>query len=392
MAFNLGALAGGLSEGLESGANINNKNLAAGLSKDQLMQLRAQHAGQQAFMNTLIPGATPTPNPEISGIDNMKMPAMSQMPVIGDIGRAAGIWAQPPEPAGGMPMPGRNPMGTGGGAAPSPAPQPMPQQQPGIAVRQEGNQPPIESHPGMMANMSPQAIAAAIDKANPGLRQRDPAAFAHAVEFGMQQVAAITQQGQQSQLNQAQVGHLNAQSEMERAHGQYYGGRAQVAAQGNKFLLEAYKQNEATLRNLQSQKSRIASAFDIRPPEKKQMLDGLTQQIQQLEQKRESMAAQMRGDQPTQSQPQAGQGAQTDPDMIQRYKDAKAYDKASGIISNNLKIGDHTKLYDIVKRMGAAGVPNEVIKEMVNEAAMAAGMSEEDAVKMLLKGKQAAGG
>jgi hypothetical protein len=317
-----GSFAGGVSSGLESGSQINQRNAGTAMSKEQLAQIIAQNAGAQAYIKSLYPGSMAVPpnvQPSAQGIDNQSMPAMSQMPVIGPaiqgLQNLFGGGSQPPQGGGNMPM--RNPMFSGGidggggmpqGSPPMGAIQPPQQPQPGMAMptgQVQGGQPieraqaqPAPPQPQGMP-VTPQALAIAIDRANPGLRQSNPRAFAQAVQIGMQQMAQM--QGQQSEIafKQAQAQELGARGEMETAHGQYYGDRARVAAQGNKALTTMYTQNEAAIRHLEAQKTKLRTAFDLKPAEKKMYVAETDRQLQGYYARRDELVKQMRGESST---------------------------------------------------------------------------------------------
>ena len=203
-----------------------------------------------------------------------------------------------------MPMPDRNPM-MGGGMPPQ-------QPQPGMAMptgQMQGDQPieraqaqpvPPQGQGGGMP-VTLQALATTIDRANPGLRQSNPRAFAQAVQIGMQQLQAMQGQQQETALNQAKIQELESQAEMQRAHGQYYGGKAKTAAVADKALNTMYTQNEAAIRHLETQKTKILTAFDISKAEKKMLSSELDRQLEGYKARRDMLVKQMKGESTTET-------------------------------------------------------------------------------------------
>jgi len=311
-----GSFAGGLSSGMDRGiTNVGN------LQRDRMLRLqleqqKAQQQGQQAYMNTLFPGSQSVPQP--SGI---QLPHLAQLPVIGPMGEAAGLWKQPPEmqpstmgmqaPQGMSVGPGTPPVPGGGMPAPQmnpafhsmPGAQPMPQQpQQGMvppAVRQEQGQT-VESVPGFTSGMQVQQIAAAIDKANPGLRQNNPQAFVAAVQYAQQQVAELTQQHTEQAYKGAQAEELGARAEMERQHGSYWADRAQTAGIANKALIEQFKRNDIAITSLENQKTRLASSFTTDPKGVASRKLEIDQKLKALYAKQDKLTKQLQGEATTQ--------------------------------------------------------------------------------------------
>lgn len=247
MGFNLGAFAGGAASGIESGVSLNDQIQARKLREAQLNAFNNANLGQQAWTNAQIPGMTPVPQGANQG---GIIPILQQLPLVGQLGRELGIWgptpaaAQPPMPAfqGGAPtggMPAGQPS-----AAPQASPAPAASAQPPSAV------------PGMGQNAAPsmQAVAQAVDAANPGLRQSNPAAFSEAVKLGykyaQEQAAAaldtrfkeaqITGMGSENKLREAQAANLPVQSDLTRA--QIRNQEAEISLKG-----EELKQKPAEL-------------------------------------------------------------------------------------------------------------------------------------------------
>lgn len=252
MGFNFGALAGGMAEGIESGVNLRDQILARQLKQAQLNAFNNNNLGQQAWTNAQIPGMTPMPqgaNPGGGGV----IPILQQLPLVGQLGQELGLWgptpaaAQPP-----MPSPqGSAPMGGMPRGQPSPAPQP----QAGSAPAQAPSQPVGQNAASTTSTGAPsiQDVAMAVDKANPGLRQSNPAAFSEAVKLGFkyaQEQAAtaldtrykesqIAGMGSENKLREAQAANLPVQSDLTRA--QIENQRAETDVKKGELLLQPQK-------------------------------------------------------------------------------------------------------------------------------------------------------
>jgi hypothetical protein len=186
MGFNLGALAGGAAEGIESGVSLNDQIQQRRLREAQLNAFNDQNLAQQAFTNSQIPGIS-------VGQPQQPQPLISQMPVIGPLGRSFGLWGAPPPPA----------------SQPSPVPQQGGMMPPGQPAMPQANAAPgpagPASQPSPQGVDNPQAIAQAIDMANPGLRQSNPAAFSQAVRLGVEYAQNQKMQGMDIRLKEAQI-------------------------------------------------------------------------------------------------------------------------------------------------------------------------------------------
>jgi hypothetical protein len=308
----LGGIGQGYSQELKNTGTINQNEMA----RLQYQNQKAQQLGQQAYMNTLFPGSQSVPQP-----NGMQLPHLAQLPIIGPMGEAAGLWKQPPEmqpsTMGAQPQPGASvspgtpPVPGGGMPAPQmnpafhsmPGAQPVPQQpQQGMvppAVRQEQGQR-VESVPGFTSGMQVQQIAAAIDKANPGLRQSNPQAFAAAVQYAQQQVAELTQQHTEQAYKGAQTEELGARAEMERQHGSYWADRAQTAGVANKSLIEQFKRNDIAITSLENQKTRLAASFTTDPKGVAARKLEIEQKLKALYAKQDKLTKQLQGETTTQ--------------------------------------------------------------------------------------------
>lgn len=195
MGFNFGAFAGGMANGIESGVQVSDQMQQRALREAQLKALTSGQLGEQAYVQSLMPGGTPMPQgANQQGI----VPMLSKLPVVGAIGRELGLWGempqvnQAPQPYG-QTSPGPQPGQGGGQQAMSGQPQP----QASSAPTSQAPQPQAPAGQPSGQGFSPQEIATAIDKANPGLRVSNPAAFAQAVQIGISRAAEM----QKSQLN-----------------------------------------------------------------------------------------------------------------------------------------------------------------------------------------------
>lgn len=238
MGFNFGALAGGAAKGIESGTNIADQIQQRRLREAQLNLFNANNLGQQAFTNSLIPGSAPMPQGANPGGGTMD--TLSRLPLVGQIGRELGLWGDVPggqgaPQAGGMsaPQPGMPPAGQPSGMAPQPSsPSPSPAGQPQPAG-------------GDITN----TVAQAIDRANPGLRMSNPAAFSAAVMMGVEHAksqqaamldtdykrAQITGMGSENELRQAQAKNIPVQTDLTRA--QIDNQKAETAIRGEELKI-----------------------------------------------------------------------------------------------------------------------------------------------------------
>lgn len=208
MGFNFGAFAGGAARGIESGSNLADQMQMRKLRQAQMNAFDASNLGKQAFTNSMIPGMTPMP--QGAGATGV-MSTLERLPLVGQIGRELGLWGdvpggapagQPAPPTGGMQM-------AGGMPAPMASPPPGgPAPQPAASMGNPAGQP--QNSPSDIM----QIVAAAIDRANPGLRQSNPAAFSAAVMLGVEHA----QKQQESQLNtdykRAQIAGIGSENKM----------------------------------------------------------------------------------------------------------------------------------------------------------------------------------
>lgn len=213
MGFNFGAFAGGAADGIESGSKLADERRTRALRDAQLGAFNAGQQGQQAWVNSMIPGAQPMP--QGAGGQGGVVPILSNMPIIGQLGRELGLWGDVPQQPGSQPMPQMAAAGQAG----QPQGGGMPQQ-PSYGAPQ-ASQPPAQApspspipagQPAAPSPTSAQAIAAAIDKANPGLRASNPAAFAQAVQMGIAHVQESEKAKLQSDLTRSQISGQDAEN------------------------------------------------------------------------------------------------------------------------------------------------------------------------------------
>lgn len=268
--MNFGALAGGAADGLQSGSVLADQALSRQLKQQQLQEYLNAQAGQRAFTNMAIPGMSAMPGtPQQPGSG---LPTMAQLPILGPISRGLesagnafgdllGFGSPAPQPAPGMPLPGRGERPEAG--QPSPAPQ-----------ASSGS---MTAMPGMETM---QMVATAIDKANPGLKQGNPQAFAAAVQLGMQRINEYASAQLEAGKNTAEIGKLNAQTETEKSklpvnasRAKYFDARAanpptgkSVVDQMNKEIHSQLQKNAVQLRHYEDQKSRLLQA-PVQTPE-----------------------------------------------------------------------------------------------------------------------------
>jgi BMFP domain-containing protein YqiC len=216
MGFNFGAFAGGAAQGIQAGSNLADQMQQRQLRQAQLNSFNNNNLGEQAYYSSQIPGATPVPEGMHQGQGGI-VPILSQMPVVGQIGRELGLWGpMPTSPQAAQPYAGGQGASQGGGMAPPPmqgAPQPFasqgaPMGQP--APRPQGQAPVSGGTP--MA-----AVAEAIDRANPGLRTTNPQAFAAAVKIGVQHLQESEKMSLERDLTRAQTSNIGSQADVNRA-------------------------------------------------------------------------------------------------------------------------------------------------------------------------------
>lgn len=277
MGFNFGAFAGGAAEGITSGSNLADQMQQRRLREAQLNAFNASNLGEQAFTNAMIPGMSAMPQGANAG---GQQPLLSRIPFIGDLGAQLGLWGGvPPGQPGMMPpgqpmarpqMAGSPPRMDMAGGQPSPAPggQPAPSGAPPIA------QPPA----GIAGATDIGTIASAIDQANPGLRQSNPAAFAAAVQMGMKfmqqqqqtgldtrfKEAQITGMGSENKLREAQAQNIPVQTDLTRA--QIENQRAETSIRGEELKIVPAKlklqEAEVKLREMQAEAAQAKMRVD----------------------------------------------------------------------------------------------------------------------------------
>ena len=236
MGFNFGAFAGGAAKGIEAGTNLADQIQQRKLREAQLNAFSAEQLGKQAYATSLIPGMQPIP----AGANNGgNTPLLSRIPIIGDVGEAFGLWGPVPSPA----APAGPQMAASGSMPGSPAPMPSapsaPPQAPGAAPS-----------PSPMGNPMVANVATAIDRANPGLRQANPAAFAAAVQIGVEQMMQQQKFGLETDLTRAQIGKMKSDEGLTQA--QIAKMRAdRMLEMGKKKLAEG--KNAAEIENLKAQ-------------------------------------------------------------------------------------------------------------------------------------------
>lgn len=255
MGFNLGAFAGGTADGMQAGSKLANDSMARTLTQQQIQDYQNAQVAQSAFANMLMPGMTPMPTMTQPG--GAGLPAMAQMPILGPISRGidaiGDFFSGGPAPGSKPPVGDQQPFG-------NPAPQPQ-------ASAPAGGMPqPAPSAPGgQPAGLPPQvqAIATAIDRANPGLRASNPRAFAQAVMLGIKQVQDFAGQelerakaGADIKSKEADVPLKEAQGNMYKQHGELYRARADNPTPGKtqddvvrRQIGDQIKANEVQLRH-----------------------------------------------------------------------------------------------------------------------------------------------
>lgn len=200
MGFNFGAFAGGAADGITAGSNLADQMQQRQVRQAQLDALKNGQLGQQAYTNSMIPGATPVPAG--AGASPGIVPILQQMPLIGQIGSELGLWDAPAQ-QGGMPQGGPAPAMAGSPASAPRAPsQGIPQPAPQAAAQPQSGAPTIQD------------VAMAIDKANPGLRASNPAAFSQAVQLGYAHVQESLDKNLDREYKGAQIGSVKAQTEV----------------------------------------------------------------------------------------------------------------------------------------------------------------------------------
>lgn len=217
MGFNLGAFAGGMSGGLETGSQMADQRELRRLRAAQLGQLNAGNQGQQAWVNSMIPGGQPMP--QGAGGQQGIVPILSNMPIIGQLGRELGLWGDVPQQPAAQPMAGQPPRfdlgGQGqpqGGGMPQQPSQGAPQAPQPPAQAPSPSPMPVGQPAAQASPTSANAIAMAIDKANPGLRASNPAAFAQAVQMGIAHVQESEKAKLQSDLTRSQISGQDAEN------------------------------------------------------------------------------------------------------------------------------------------------------------------------------------
>lgn len=348
MAFNLGAFAGGLASGMSEAEKNAQRQAETALRRQQLNTERAQQMGMQAYYNTMIPGGQPIDaQPQRSPLAQLPVDIFNN--TLGPQGLGLfGAPAMPQQPQQGMPQQGAT----------------MPQGAPRMAQA-----PSLEG-------MTPQQIAGAIDAANPGLRQRNPMAYARAVQMAIET-------GQAGQMRKAELGKTSAQEEELRARAEYdrqHAGwmkeRGRVSGVATKPILEAFKQNEMNIRKIMDQRSRIATAWDINAAEKKQMLAGLDNELQGYSAQREILRRQLMGQEsiePTKLTPEQKAESTTlafRPETMGAFKTAP-YDRLKRVVDMFKQEGaSKERLKALLMKMHEAGVSEDNIRKLIQDAGL----------------------
>lgn len=286
--MDFGSFAGGLSSGMQQGINSLDRLQLTKLRRQQLQEQQAQSLGGQAYYNSLFPGAMPMDQTQ-------DKPWISQVPIVGPAisnlfdlqgGQARGQVQPSPQMAQGQGVPAPSE-----GAPIQPLPQqPSPAQRPPMPEVNPAFRP-AEGEQNML-----QRAAQAIDRANPGLRQNNPQAFAFAVQRAIEVMQGMNTQQATLEHLRAQTGEIGARSEMERAHGEYYRGRSQAANATNKAALEAAKQNDSTLRTLFAQRTRIQTDWSIPVAQRQAQMQAVNQEIAARQARSQILWRQAQGD------------------------------------------------------------------------------------------------
>jgi hypothetical protein len=279
MAFNVGGFGSGFSEGMQNASVLSDQALSRQLKQQQLQEYLNAQAAQRAFTSMAIPGMGAMPGtPQQPGSGT---PTLAQLPIIGPIaqgvegvGNAFGELLGFGGGSGGPSGP------SGGGGSPMPSmPMPSPGQRTDMGG-DAGSSGAMTAVPGMPAMETMRMVAAAIDKANPGLKQSNPQAFAAAVQLGTQRVTEYTNAQVEAGKAQAEIGKLNAQTGTEKskipvneARTRYYDARAanppggkSIVDQMNKEIHAQLTKNAVQLRHYEDQKARLLQA-PVQTPE-----------------------------------------------------------------------------------------------------------------------------
>lgn len=209
MAFNFGALAGGISQGLSTGVNLADQMQLRKLREAQLNQFNANNLANQAYTNALIPGMAPMPVGADQDRSNLNI--LRRMPLIDTLGRQLGLWGDIPN--------SQYPLHQGAQPPAYGNAQQLAPQQP--SASQSAGQPAISPGvPGPQSSGLPAdaaTIAAAIDKANPGLRMSNPQAYAAAVKLGIEYAQQQAQFNLENAYKRASIEDIGAQTKMRQA-------------------------------------------------------------------------------------------------------------------------------------------------------------------------------
>lgn len=361
MGFNFGAFGSGMSEGIQTGSTLADQQLSRQLKNQQLQEYLNAQAAQRAFTNVSIPGANAMPGtPQQPGSGT---PTLAQLPIVGPLVRGAqsagnafsDFFGGGPSDGSMSPPPGQTQV-----AATPPAP-----------IRNENfdpaNTPPVTDASYQLPGMQARAVVAqAMDRANPGLRQSNPQVFAQAVQLGVDHVqkqlgneAAIAKQN-------AEVGHLGAQTEAEKSkvplnesHAKLYEERSKYGPYGrtqqdqiNKDITTQINQSSVQLRHYENQKTRLLQSPVMTPEIQRQIVDA-NNHIQYYQ----NHLGILQKQQPDYTPPAAATPAPVTPN-ISAPKQAElkpVIDKMVGLG------GDPVQTTNFVKYLQAKGVPQEEI-------------------------------
>lgn len=326
MAFNLGAFAGGAAKGIESGVNLQDQLQQRKLREAQYNAFNAQNLGQQAFTNSLIPGMTPMPigaNPQAS------QPLLSRLPLIGPIGQELGLWGGVPGGQGAPPSPG---MPSPGGQPPAMASQP-PAPSPAAPP---GGQP--AGPPDMI-----QAVAQAVDQANPGLRMSNPAAFSAAVMLGVEHAKAqaatqldtdfkraqITGMGSENKLREAQALNIPAQTDLTREQIKTQQAETDIKKEELKLTGPKLKLKQAEIKLKEAEQDAVQSKLRLEEAE----INAKVGDYKSQREWRDAQIAKARADRQLEIRKQKTQEAKTQAEMDKMITEGKVNEARAGYLN-----------------------------------------------------------
>lgn len=384
MGFNIGALAGGISDGWSAGVDLRSKDLQQQLTQHQLQEYQNAQAAQRAFTNMLIPGAQPMPGtPQQPGSG---LPTMAQLPIIGPISRgieSAGQAFGDFFGMGGQPQASSAPPQTGARPA---MPQSAPAAPSGMGAVSAQTQAPAGPQTAALSGGTPgmpnaQMIAQAIDQANPGLKQRNPDAFAAAVNMGIQQIARFQDSQLAAAKTRAEIGDIEsrgplnkAKVETEGAKAGYYSERARnpsgkdpVKAVNDEIRHELTN-NATQLRHYEDLKARALSA-PVMTPQIKALVTEADGFIQAHRERDKILRSQLSTADLT-KRPPGGKEPAAPPAMAPPTPEVQA--KLAPIIGEMVQLSQTPeavqKITALVKHLQSKGVPANEINFMLMEA------------------------